>query len=305
MGRFHIRSLGWLLLACALAGGLRSADADATATDAFPVAVAQIAAADAAGAAIGRYLPIVSRMPFGVPPPPPAAPSASAPVSSASAMELGKSCVMSVLARNPAEEILVGFTDNGVKPPRNLLLAVGEEAEGYKVLAADFDHETATLEKDGARFELRLNAGLRALPAVYAADLGGARVGSIRLSAAGWTQLNAAGASGTSARTLPTAEAPDDLELSRNSRSVVQESFAASVRARHERLVKLNAAAMLQREQLAAARQQATAASEETARNPREASLNLLRKGLKPPEPIALTSEEDAKLVAEGVLPPQ
>ena len=34
-------------------------------------------------------------------------------------------------------------------------------------------------------------------------------------------------------------------------------------------------------------------------------SLNLIRKGLKPLEPIALTPEEDAKLVSEGVLPAQ
>lgn len=312
--RPRIRLFGWQLLACALAGGIRPADAAATTTDTFPVAVAtprndldKMPAASYRVAAIDRYLPIVSRMPFGVPPPP--APPAAGPAPTELASDIGRSCILSVFARSPTGEILVGFTDNVAKPPRNLLLAVGEEAEGYTVLAADFDRETATLAKDGVRFELRLNAGPRAPPAVMPAgpvDLGGPRLGSMRLSAASWTQPNAAGAAGTAAAPRPAAESPDDLELSRNSNSSssAQEDYAARVRARRERLVKLNAETQLQREQLAATRQQA-AASEAAARVQREASLNLIRKGLKPLEPIALTPEEDAKLVSEGVLPAQ
>ena len=292
--RPRIRFLDWLLLACALARGLWPVDAVATTTEAAY-----------AVATIDRYLPIVSRMPFGAPPPhPPATSVVPESAASATASDLGKNCVMSFLARTPAEEILVGFTDNAVKPPRNLLLAVGEEGDGYKVLAADFDHETATLEKDGTRFELRLNAGPRAPAAVYAADFGGAQIGSIRLSTAGWAQLNAPGAAGASAPARPAADTTsDDPETSRGNSNVL-ESYAASVRARRERLMKLNEDTLRQREQAAAEQQQAAAAKEAAAKAQREANLNLLRKGLKPQEPITLTPEEDAKLVSEGVLAP-
>lgn len=263
--RSRTRYFGWLLLAGVLACGLRPADAVATTTDDSLIVIANRGSAEEkapttvtyAAAALDRYLPIVSRMPFGLPPPPPAVASAAAPVPSASATDLGRNCAMSVLARSPAEVILVGFTDNATKPPRNLLLAVGEEADGYKVLAADFDQETATLEKDGARFELRLNVGLRAPPAVYVGDLDGPRIGSIRLAAAGWTQPNAAGAAGTSAARLPAAESPDDMESSRRG-GRVKEEYAARKRERLERLVKLNEETKLRIEQETAAQQQAS-----------------------------------------------
>ena len=294
----RIYCMGDLLLVCFLAGGIGGTDAVAAATESSPVVD------EPTLATIDRYLPIVNRQPFGIPSlPQPTVAVAAASVPGLLANELARNYMMSVLMRTAGDETLVGFTDNSAKPPRNLLLAVGEELDGYKVLAADVDHETALLSKDGARFELRMNSGPRTVTVGksgrggVSADACLARIGTIRLSDASWSQPNKV----EKAHALPVATLPEELEPSND--NSVREDYAARVRARRERLVKLNAETQVQRDQIDAARQQAAAASQE-AKAQREARINLLRKGLNPLEPIVLTPEEDAKLVAEGVLSP-
>ena len=81
-------------------------------------------------------------------------------------------------------------------------------------------------------------------------------------------------------------------------------SYANRLRERREQLVKQAEAEQARSEQEAHTQAQTVAAGEVNNRL-REANLNLIRKGIKPIGTIELTPEEDAKLVAEGVLPPR
>jgi hypothetical protein len=59
----------------------------------------------------------------------------------------------------PNGRTYVGFTDNSVEPPRNHYLPVGGEADGWKVVSADYDSEEVVLEKDGKRITVNLGGG--------------------------------------------------------------------------------------------------------------------------------------------------
>ena len=216
------------------------------------------------------------------------------------------------IVRTPAGEVAAGFTDGNSKPPRSLLLAVGEEAEGYRVVAADIDAETATLEKDGVRFELRMNSAGR-LPSV------GTPAGAMRPAPfrGGATNLiGMADFSGQPARRGPDAPAPAaaipanqpvpntvvviDRLLNAGARD---NSYVGRLQERRAQLLKQAGEERQRREQDALAQSQ-NVSKEVLDKRLRETNLNLIRKGLKPIGTIELTPEEDAKLVAEGVLPP-
>jgi hypothetical protein len=269
---------------------------------------------------LDRYLPIVERMPFGLPPP---APPVSLPPGGIPppAADLGKNFVLFEIVRTPAGDIIAGFGDNGAKPPRNLLLGVGEELDGYKVVAADVDLETATLEKDGIQFNLRLASSVRTpvagTPAgkAEAAASGLARPGMPPATGAGpmsmaefasrMSRMNPEAAPRKSTsfdlanQPVPNSVGVIDRLLSSG---IKDNSYLGRLRERREQLVRQSEEEAAKREQEAVARAQ-NASGEEVDKRLRETNLNLIRKGLKPIGTIELTPAEDARLVAEGVLP--
>ncbi len=122
----------------------------------------------------GHYQPILDRMPFGAPP---ADFNAAAVDPStlkneaqviAEQQTLAKKINMSAVNVTPDGQTAIGFTDLSQNPPVNYYLLVGTVAGGWTVVSADYDDETATIEKDGVTITLKLGKGLvdpAALPA--------------------------------------------------------------------------------------------------------------------------------------------
>ena len=114
----------------------------------------------------GHYQPILDRMPFGALPPNFNATQADAAELKSEAQEkaeqqkLAKQVNMSAVNVTPDGRTAIGFTDLSQKPPVNYYLLVGSEADGWKVLSADYDAETATIEKEGVAVTLQLGKGL-------------------------------------------------------------------------------------------------------------------------------------------------
>ncbi len=255
--------------------------------------------------AMDRYLPIVARQPFGLPPPPP--PPPTPPPSAAAAEALpAKNFVLFEIVHTPSGEVIVGFADNGAKPPRNLLMELGEELDGYVVKAVDFDQETATITKDGQSVELRMTGSERKVTAEGGAAAAGAPSAGTGASGHRPGRFGMGGAAARrpaeppAEKPLPTSVAGIDRLLNAGTQD---DSYVGRLRSRREQLMKLAAEAQSQREQEIQAKAQ-VATTNEMGRRLREANLNLIRKGLKPIGTIELTPEEDAKLVDEGVLQP-
>ena len=254
--------------------------------------------------ALDRYLVIVNRMPFGMPPSAPVVTNVLPGSVAAAAVELSKNFVLFEIVRTPVGDVVVGFTDNGAKPPRNLLLAVGEEADGYKVVAADVDLESATLEKDGTRVELRMNAAVPSGMAP-ASPTGGTRPASMAELNSRMARMNPGATPTHGTAHLPARQpVPNSVGvIDRMLDSGLRDnSYVARLRERREQLLQQAEAEQGRREQDAQTRAQAVS-TDGVDQRLRETNLNLIRKGLKPMGTIELTPEEDAKLVSEGVLP--
>ncbi len=254
--------------------------------------------------AMERYLVIVARQPFGLPPPPAQPLPAATPPPPAEALP-AKNFVLFEIVHAPAGEVIVGFADNGAKPPRNLLLALGEELDGYMVTAADFDQETATITKDGVAVELRMTSSARPPTSPDAAGAvvkpgGGGEFGRRlgRRSPADVGARHAPGLAGTEKAGPNPVGAMDRLQNS----GLQDESYASRLRMRRDQILKLAVEEQSRRAQDVQAKTQ-VATTNEMSKRLRETNLNLIRKGLKPIGTIELTPEEDAQLVAEGVFP--
>ena len=72
---------------------------------------------------------------------------------------MAKRLTMCAVNRTPSGNVAVGFIDNEAKPPRNIYLNVCESADGYRIVSADYDAETATIEKEGLTITLKLGKG--------------------------------------------------------------------------------------------------------------------------------------------------
>ena len=128
------------------------------------------------------YQPILDRMPFGAAPAQTGAGAQDAESAKSAAQEkieqerLAKQVNMSAVNITPEGRTAIGFTDLSQKPPVNHYLLVGDEADGWKVLEADYDLETATIEKEGVAITLKLGQGLQPpAAAVAGAPAAGAR----------------------------------------------------------------------------------------------------------------------------------
>lgn len=125
-----------------------------------------------------HYQPILDRMPFGSLPVnfnaevvDPAALKNEAQVK-AEQQALAKKVNMSAVNVTPEGSTAIGFTDLSVNPPVSYYLRVGDEAGGWTVLSADYDAETAAIEKDGVTITLKLGKGLVDTPPPAAAAAG-------------------------------------------------------------------------------------------------------------------------------------
>ncbi|MDD2598525.1 MAG: hypothetical protein PHO37_04795 [Kiritimatiellae bacterium] len=112
-----------------------------------------------------RYAPILERMPFGKLPEkfgetvdPNAAKQAL--LLKAEQQKLASRVNMSAVNITPQGATAIGFTDLSAKPPVSYYLLVGSEAGGWKVNSADYDAETAEIEKDGVSISLQLGKGM-------------------------------------------------------------------------------------------------------------------------------------------------
>jgi len=240
-----------------------------------------------------RYEIIIDRKPFGTPPPAAAAPAAVDNAAVQQAQEeqkLARQINMVAVNKPPAGKTAVGFIDKSEKPERNYYINVGETVNGFTVVEASYEDETATLRKDEVTITLKLGQGL---------VKGGAPA----------AQPAPAPAAGAAPARVPPVTAPPPRPnpppaAAGAQRTLTSESF-------RERLARQRAA----REAAEAARQKravldAEARAEKITKDElekatREINLNLIRQGMKPISPVTLTPEEDAEMVRLGVFESQ
>jgi hypothetical protein len=283
--------------------------------------VAATTGEQAAVASFAPYQVIIDRAIFGKPPPAKVAPAA-APVpdlAEKQAEALAKKITLCAVNRTPADNTAVGLIDTDAKPPRNLYLNVGDTVDGYTILAADCDAETATIEKDGVVISLQLGKGLIAAGAAAAPTPVAAIVGHgrsfARIASNGETAApsvrtgvirrpSQAGASRPSGMPALQREA---MEQRRQEVAKIREeggdvgSYMEKLRARQtqEHAAKTAAEAAARQKIQELARQMS---EEELRKQEREINLSLIEGGSHPISDIELTPEEEAALQKKGVL---
>jgi len=224
-----------------------------------------------------RYEVILQRRPFGfVPPdeaPRPAQPVATGP-SFADRLQM-------VAITERGGRIRVGFVDNSVKPPRTYFLHVGDSGGDYTVVAADFEAETARIRRDGQEAQLAIRRGGR---------------GGAGDAAAGTAAGRGTAAGGVAGR--PASRRPP-VPRATITREQVREEREAGLR----RPPTAPHLALPQHADTATMAELPPSVREHAIR---QYNMELIRAGGEAglPLPIALTPEEDAKLVQEGVLAP-
>jgi hypothetical protein len=105
------------------------------------------------------YPIILEKMPFGSPPDPNALDAAATGMDEvkmkAEQEKLAQTFSWTAINITPDGQTAIGFTDLSVKPPASYYMTVGESANNWTVVEADYDSETATIEKDGVRISLK------------------------------------------------------------------------------------------------------------------------------------------------------
>jgi len=110
------------------------------------------------------YQPIIDRMPFGKPAPPPPQQPDPPPVDNTPGEQemqaLARMIRLQAIVRNPDGRTAAGFSDRTASPERLIYLAVGDTQDGFHLVAADYNKDTATIEKDGVTITIKLGAGM-------------------------------------------------------------------------------------------------------------------------------------------------
>jgi hypothetical protein len=105
------------------------------------------------------YPIILEKMPFGRPPDVTALNAAATSMDEAKMKveqeKLASTFSWTAINITPDGRTAIGFTDLSAKPPANYYMTVGESANNWKVVEADYTSETATIEKDGVRISLK------------------------------------------------------------------------------------------------------------------------------------------------------
>ena len=238
-----------------------------------------------------RYEIIIDRKPFGTPPPAAAAPAAVDNAAVQQAQEeqkLARQINMVAVNKTPAGKTAVGFIDKSEKPERNYYLNVGETVNGFTVVEASYEDETATLRKDEVTITLKLGQGLvkGGAPAAQPAPAAGAAPARVPPVTAPPPRPNPPPAAAGAQRTLTSESFRERLARQRAERE-------AAEAARQKRAV-LDAEARAEK-----------ITKDELEKATREINLNLIRQGMKPISPVTLTPEEDAEMVRLGVFESQ
>lgn len=189
--------------------------------------------------------------------------------------------------------VSVGFIDKGAKPPRSLYLGIGESESGFKVEAADFAEETATISKDGVSVTLKLGSGLVAATETPAD-------GASEAASESASEKDGDGARPAALRTArPAAAIRRPAGPGLGYRSNVLD------RRRAENAARAEEARQRMEETAEIARKAAgEAADEAAARREHDMNFRMLLEGKEPASEIKLTEEEEAELVRRGLLPP-
>jgi hypothetical protein len=236
-----------------------------------------------------RYEIIIDRKPFGTPPPAAAAPAAVDNAAVQQAQEeqkLARQINMVAVNKTPAGKTAVGFIDKSEKPERNYYINVGETVNGFTVVEASYEDETATLRKDEVTITLKLGQGLVKGGAPAPAPAAGAAPARVPPVTAPPPRPNPPPAAAGAQRTLTSESFRERLARQRAARE-------AAEAARQKRAV-LDAEARAEK-----------ITKDELEKATREINLNLIRQGMKPISPVTLTPEEDAEMVRLGVFESQ
>jgi hypothetical protein len=236
-----------------------------------------------------RYEIIIDRKPFGTPPPAAAAPAAVDNAAVQQAQEeqkLARQINMVAVNKTPAGKTAVGFIDKSEKPERNYYINVGETVNGFTVVEASYEDETATLRKDEVTITLKLGQGLVKGGAPAPAPAAGAAPARVPPVTAPPPRPNPPPAAAGAQRTLTSESFRERLARQRAERE-------AAEAARQKRAV-LDAEARAEK-----------ITKDELEKATREINLNLIRQGMKPISPVTLTPEEDAEMVRLGVFESQ
>ncbi len=225
-----------------------------------------------------RYEVILSRRPFGyVPPDETIAAVVPVPTTPSFAERLQ---MVAITMRG--ERIRVGFIDRSENPPRTYFLFVGQPEGGYEVIEADYAAGTALVRRDGQQATISMARG-SAGPDGAGPQRGGAGAG-------GGASVSASRRQSRPRQTV--VRSP----LTREQYEAEREAGLRGAPAAPTRALRQNADAPSMTDLPPALREHAV----------RQYNMELIRaqgeKGL--PLPIALTPEEDAQLVREGVLEP-
>lgn len=105
------------------------------------------------------YPVILERTPFGAPPSANALNSAATALNDAKVIEeqkkLAETFSWTAINITPEGKTAIGFTDLSAKPPESYYITVGESANKWILVSADYATETATIEKDGIQISLK------------------------------------------------------------------------------------------------------------------------------------------------------
>jgi hypothetical protein len=275
------------------------------------------------------YQVIIDRAIFGKPPPAKVAPVA-APVPDPAqklAEALAKKITLKAVNRTPSGNTAVGLIDNDAKPPRILYLNVGDTVDGYTILAADCDAETATIEKDGVVISLQLSTGLviAATPTVatpaLASAAGPTPVSTVLATVAPPKFAATAATTPTDrpgvihrpssagvplAHRIPTRQRKE-MEQQKQELAKIRESggdirsYMETLRERQaQEREEQNAVEEAARQKIQELARQMS--EEELRKKEREINLSLIEGGSRPISDIELTPEEEAALLKKGVL---
>lgn len=257
------------------------------------------------------YSVILSRKPFGdsadlKPASPPDKQAEMAAAEQArQEQNLARQIDMVAINRSPSGKLLVGLVDKSDgKNHRNFCLSPGDSAGGFTLVEADFNEETATIEREGVSITLKLGKG------VVQKDAEGAAQPQEPVAPQA-TPPALRSASEPSPAPMPNRLTPGairriapnaSLNAGAENRAVRNAGYVKSLRDRR------TSQAAATQEEIAKLRQEIKAAEktskEEAAKRERAINLELLSRGQDPLSPIELTPEEDADLVRRGVLAP-
>lgn len=269
-----------------------------------------------------RYESIVSRMPFGRPPPEPPKPAAAEQVAATPPPPFANRVTLCAINRTPGGGLIVGIIDNSQNPPKDYLLEQGQTSDGFTVDSIDFDAESAVVEKDNFKMDLKMNrgpagAGATSPPAPGVVPLprpapapgsglplryGTFLTNSVRssLQPPGIARPAIPAPAATSSTGTPDSwPVPNSLKAidALLAMSIKQDDYVAKLKKKREELAEQEKSAPSKLNPEAEARLSAAFQSMVRRRN-----MDMIRRG-EGSLGLQLTPEEDAQLVNEGVLP--